>query len=98
RQFTLFLSSGLPVRATLTIGLQEVPKDAAKNKSKGQNPTSRAAGARRVHVVQPGDTIDLIASTELGDPNAWRRLAEANALDDPRRLRAGQPLLIPEEA
>jgi len=97
QHFTLFLSSGLPVRATLTMGLQEVPKEAAKKKSKGQNPTSQAIGARRVHVVQPGDTIDLIASMELGDPNAWRRMAEVNDIDDPRRLRAGQTLLIPEE-
>jgi len=97
QKFTLFLETGLPVRATLTVTLQEVPQQAAKNQAQGQNPTSRAAGARRVRIVQPGDTIDLIASDELGDPTDWRLLAEANNLSDPRRLRPGQHLLIPAE-
>jgi LysM repeat protein len=97
QKFTLFLESGMPVRATLSVTLQEVPQQAAKNQSKGQNPTSRAAGAQRVHVVQPGDTIDLIAADQIGEPTDWRQLAEANNLDDPRRLRPGMALLIPAE-
>jgi nucleoid-associated protein YgaU len=75
-----------------------VPQQAAKHQTKGQNPTSRAAGAQRVHMVQPGDTIDLIAADHLGEPTDWRQLAEANNLDDPRRLRPGMALLIPGEA
>ena len=98
QKFTLFLETGIPVRATLGLTLQEVPQQTAKNQGKGQNPTSRAAGARRARTVQLGDTIDLIAADELGDPNDWRLLAEANKLDDPRRLRPGQSLLIPAEA
>ncbi len=97
QKFTLFLPDGTPVRATLQVTLQEVPKAAAKNRGAGQNPTSLAAGARRMRVVQAGDTIDWIAAEELGDPNAWRRIAEANGLDDPRRLRPGRTLLIPAE-
>jgi hypothetical protein len=97
QKFTLFLETGLPVRATLTVTLQEVPQQAIRNQTAGQNPTSRAAGARRMRMVQPGDTIDLIAFDELGESTDWRRLAEANNLNDPRRLRPGQVLLIPAE-
>jgi hypothetical protein len=97
QKFTLFLADGTPVRATLQVSLQEVPKVAAKKKGQGQNPTSHAAGARKVRVVQPGDTIDWLAADELGDPNLWRVLARANDLDDPRRLRPGQVLVIPSE-
>jgi hypothetical protein len=97
QKFTLFTSAGTPVRATVQITLQEVPREAAKNQSKGQNPTSVARGARKARVVQPGDTIDWIAADELGDPTAWRILADANGIDDPRRLRPGQVLLIPED-
>jgi nucleoid-associated protein YgaU len=50
-----------------------------------------------VQVVRPGDTLDWIAAERLGDPALWRRIAEANNLDDPRRLRPGQTLLIPPE-
>lgn len=98
QKFSLFLETGVPVRATLSVTLQEVPQEAVKNQAKGQNPTSRAAGAERVRVVQLGDTIDQIANEEMGGPGDWRRLAEANNLDDPRRLRPGQALLIPAEA
>jgi nucleoid-associated protein YgaU len=97
QRFTLFLESGAPVRATLQLTLQEVAPEPVRQQGEGQNPTSRAAGARRVRVVRPGDTIDWLASVELGDPTAWRLLAEANGLEDPRRLRAGQTLFVPPE-
>ena len=90
-------ADGTPVRATVQLTLQEVPRETAKNQRKGQNPTSVARGARKARMIQPGDTLDWIASDELGDPNAWRILADANGIEDPRRLRAGQVLLIPEE-
>jgi hypothetical protein len=90
--FTLFLETGTPVRAKLSVELQEVPVA-----STGQNPTSRAAGARRIRVIQPGDTIDMIAAQELGNAGNWRILAEANGLDDPRRLALGQKLYIPAD-
>jgi hypothetical protein len=98
QKFTLFTADGTPVRATVQLTLQEVPREAAQNQRGGQNPTSVARGARKARVVLPGDTIDWIAADEMGDPNAWRALAEANGIDDPRRLRPGQVLLIPEEA
>jgi hypothetical protein len=97
QKFTLFLNTGLPVRATLTLTLQEVPKQATKKQTSGQNPTSHSTGATRVRVVQPGDTIDHLAAQEFGEASAWRRLAEANELNDPRRLRPGLVLLIPAE-
>jgi hypothetical protein len=101
QKFTLFLNSGLPVRAILHITLQEVPTEAtrtiAQTQTQGQNPTSEIARAGRARVIQPGDVIDFLAADELGDPHAWRRLAEANGIDDPRRLRVGQTLVIPAD-
>jgi hypothetical protein len=97
QKFTLFKDDGTPLRATLQVTMQEVPGTATRNWKKGQNPTSQAIGARKVRTVQPGDTIDWLAAEELGDPASWRLIAEANDLDDPRRLRPGQVLVIPEE-
>lgn len=96
-KFTLFTPEGMPVRATVQVAMQEVPPEGPRTAKKGQNPTSQAAGARRVHVVQDGDTIDWIAATELGDPTVWRIIADANGIEDPRRLRLGQRLIIPED-
>jgi hypothetical protein len=92
-EYKLFFTDGRPARSKVTLTLTEVPP-----RKKGQNPTSRAAGARRMYMVQMGDSLDWIAYTELGDSTSWRILADANGLDDPRRLRPGQMLLIPSEA
>jgi LysM repeat protein len=97
QKFTLFNPDGTPVRATVNLTLQEVPAAAAKQKAKGQNPTSMAAGTSRVHLVQPGDTLDLVAADELGDPNLWRQIADFNNIDDPRRLKPGRRLAIPPD-
>ena len=91
--FVLFLSDGTPVRAKVAITLKEIPQAQS-----GQNPTSRAAGARRTRTVQLGDTLDWIAMEELGDSGAWRAIADLNDIEDPRRLRPGQTLLIPSSS
>src|SRR5438105_1509392 len=90
--FTLFAEDGTPLRAKVTVGLRTVDPPAG-----GQNPTSLATGAGRIRVVQPGDTLDLLASQELGAAGSWRQIAELNGLEDPRRLRPGQVLPIPSE-
>jgi nucleoid-associated protein YgaU len=45
--------------------------------------------------VVAGDTLASVAYAEYGDPNGWRRLAEANDIDDPLRLRDGVVLHVP---
>jgi hypothetical protein len=95
--FSMFLETGVPVRAKVSVTLNEVPRQAAAARSGGQNPTSRQTGARRVRTIQPGDTLDYIAFQELGDSNKWRQLAETNRIEDPRRLPAGFQLYIPSE-
>jgi nucleoid-associated protein YgaU len=47
------------------------------------------------YVVEEGDTLTKIASQFLGSESEWRRIAEANGIDDPAQLRAGQRLSIP---
>lgn len=96
--FTLFLETGIPVRASVQLTLQEVPKGTASSRGAGQNPSSRATGVRKVRTVQPGDTLDLLAAQELGEASAWRRIADFNNVEDPRRLRPGMTLLIPPDA
>jgi nucleoid-associated protein YgaU len=49
------------------------------------------------YVVQPGDTLWLIAVKVYGNGTLWQAIFEANRdiLDDPSRLRPGQTLKIP---
>jgi nucleoid-associated protein YgaU len=62
------------------------------------SPASALAGAERVHVVQPGETLWHIAAQVAGDPHLWPRLYRANRdqIVDPSRLYPGQVLSIPD--
>ncbi len=89
-KYTLFKPDGTPTRATCTVELQEVPREAVR-----QNPTSGGLAARRSHTVVAGDSLPSIAFREYGKPGLWRAIAEANGIDDPLRVRTGTSLLIP---
>uniref|UniRef100_A0AAU2V690 LysM peptidoglycan-binding domain-containing protein n=1 Tax=Streptomyces sp. NBC_00003 TaxID=2903608 RepID=A0AAU2V690_9ACTN len=88
--YTLFSPNGTPLRATCNLSLTEVATN-----TKGQNPTSGALSARRVHRTVAGDTLASLAWREYGDATRWRVIAEANEIDDPMRLRPGTELLLP---
>jgi hypothetical protein len=50
----------------------------------------------RTHVVRPGERVDLIAYTELGDPEKSWLLADANPVKRPSDLnKPGQTIIIP---
>lgn len=90
-KFTLFLSDGTPVRATLTVTFKEyIDVDQLVR----VQPT-HSADHRKVRVVKSGDRIDNIAGEEYGDPDCWRTIAEANYLNDPTELVPGQMLVVP---
>ena len=88
--YTLFSTTGVPIRATCRVQLHEIPM-----KTKGQNPTSGALTAQRVHRVVAGDSLQSLAWREYGDAAAWRSIAEANGIDDPSRLPTGVELVLP---
>ena len=90
--FTLFNADGMPVRAKMSISLQE-SKDAGEKPA--QNPTSKGTMGQKVYIVKPGDTLDRIAYEELGDSGLWREIADNNRLDNPMALKPGLPLAIP---
>ncbi|MFD7135580.1 LysM peptidoglycan-binding domain-containing protein [Streptomyces sp. NPDC059894] len=88
--YSLFGTTGMPIRATCQVSLHEIP-----SKTKGQNPTSGALTARRVHRVVAGDSLQSLAWREYGDANVWRAIAETNGIDDPRHLPTGTELVLP---
>jgi len=88
--YSLFGTTGVPIRATCRLQLHEIPIN-----TKGQNPTSGALTAQRVHRVVAGDSLQSLAWREYGDSAAWRAIAEANGIDDPTRLTNGVELVLP---
>jgi nucleoid-associated protein YgaU len=52
----------------------------------------------KLHVVRPGESLSIIARSELGDVALWPVLYRANRdrIKDPTRIYPGQELTIPE--
>lgn len=89
-KYTMFRGQGTPIRGTVTVAMKEFPETAGR-----QNPTSGGVPGHRTHRVVAGDSLASIAYREYGDPNTWRRLADANDIDDPLRVRDGTVLRVP---
>ena len=90
-KYTLFLDTGAPVRATVTLKLREsLPAKEQKTKTKPQSPDHA-----KVRTLKRGETLHAIAAVEYDDPKEWRRIADANGIDDPLNLVPGQKLIIP---
>lgn len=91
QKFTMFLDSGVPVRAVLNLRMSEY-----KNPSQQwqETPRNSADRTKRRMVVQ-GDSLWMIAAREYGDPGLWRPIAEANQIDNPRCLEPGRELIVP---
>ena len=91
-QFILFRPNGTPVRAKAKISLIQAEPTVGKGP---QNPTTRGIAGLQTHVVRDGDSIQSVAHNAYGDPTLWRRIAEANGIDDPLSLPRGTVLSIP---
>ena len=92
QRYTLFDPAGVPLRATLSVTLKEYRTLGGQQNA--LNPMS--SDHTRAHVTRAGETLAQIAYDEYGDPAAWRRIADANDLDDPAVILAGAVLTIPQ--
>jgi Contractile injection system tube protein/LysM domain len=90
-KFSLFDSDGNVIRATVTLSLKSyLPVEVQLRTQKMSSPDRT-----RVRTVRDGDTLAGFASDAYGEPRLWRPIAEANGIDRPRFLQAGQTLVIP---
>lgn len=91
KRFTMFLPEGIPVRATLNVTLKEYREVETQVKEIAL----QSADLTKRWIVRQGDSLWSIASKEYGDPGEWRRIADANNIDNPGFLTPGQELVIP---
>ena len=91
KKFTMFLSNGVPVRATVNVTFKEyktLEEELMKSRRASADKTKRK-------IVKEGDTLWLISAREYGDPGEWRHIAKANGIVNPRILYPGMELTIP---
>lgn len=91
QKFTLFSPEGIPLRATLTVGLREYKTLDEQLAHLNLSSPDRTHS----HVTQNGDTLSRIAAQYYRRAGDWRLIADANGIEDPRRLLVGTFLTIP---
>ncbi|MEV6345883.1 LysM peptidoglycan-binding domain-containing protein [Actinoplanes sp. NPDC051851] len=89
--YQLFLPDGVPLRAKLDLGLKEYRSAAAQ----AQDPPRSSPTVEKSYQVRAGDTLTSIAAALYRRPDAWRELARANGITDPREVRPGRILTVP---
>jgi hypothetical protein len=91
QRFTRFLEDGRPTRARVSCTFNEFIDEEREAKEVNR----QTADFTKAHVVKRGESISDIAFLHYRDPQLWRPIADANALDDPRLLTAGESLRVP---
>lgn len=89
RKFLLFSPAGTPLRARLTVRMREyktVEQMVARLES---------ADHTRTRTFKRRERLDRLSHQLYDTPAEWRRIAEANDIDDPRRIQPGTTLKIP---
>ncbi len=91
QRFTMFLDSGLPVRATLNVTFRAWQSV----KEQFQNIPRQSSDRTKHKVIKQGEQLWMIAGEEYKDPGMWRDIARANDIDNPLILETGKSLIIP---
>ncbi|XID90229.1 peptidoglycan-binding protein [Paenibacillaceae bacterium WGS1546] len=91
QRFTMFLDTGIPVRATLNVTFRKV----LGMTEQYQETPRQSADRTKQKTLKQGEHLWMIAAEEYEDPGMWRPIAEANGIDNPRRLATGRKLIIP---
>jgi Contractile injection system tube protein len=89
RKFVLFNPEGVPLRARLTVKLREyqtIEQMIAK---------LQTADHTKTRILKRRQRLDQLAANEYDTPAEWRRIADANDVDDPRQILPGTNLVIP---
>jgi nucleoid-associated protein YgaU len=90
-RFTMFFSTGMPARATLSVTMREYIDVSVQVRA---IPTE-SADHHKSHTVKRGETLSGIASAEYDDPASWRAIADANGIANPRVVAPGTTLVLP---
>jgi Contractile injection system tube protein/LysM domain len=91
QKLTFFSPEGVPLRATLTLTLREYKTlDEQLDQLNLSSPNRTHS-----HVTRLGDTLAGVAGRYYRRPGEWRAIAQANEIEDPRRLATGRFLRVP---
>ena len=91
RKITLFHATGKPARATLSVSFREYRSLARQM----DDPRRLSADKTKRRQIRAAENIWSIAHREFHDVRAWRHIAAASDVDDPRSLKPGDWVKVP---
>lgn len=89
--FTMFLDTGIPVRAKLKVTFRSW----YTKEEQLQNIPRHSADRTKQKMLKQGEELWMIAAHEYQDPGLWREIAKANRIDNPAKLQTGKRITVP---
>lgn len=89
--FTMFMPSGMPVRARVELTLKSVTDPGTEKRKRPFESPDRT----KYRTVHQGEHLWNFAAQEYGDAELWRVIARENGLMDPLDLKPGQIIKLP---
>lgn len=86
----------LVLREWVEPALVASPAERERNRQQATPAATPAATSGRTHTIASGDTLWALSERYLGAGTRWQEIADANGIRDPRTLRVGATLRIPE--
>jgi nucleoid-associated protein YgaU len=69
--------------------------EVSANASQGATASQGGQAGQQTYTVQPGDNLTKISKHFYGDANKYHVIAQANQIENPDKIKAGQKLIIP---
>lgn len=91
KDFTYFYHDGIPGRVKLSVTLK--PYKPIEEMSALLD--LHSSDISKTRTMSEGDSLFLMAHREYQSVSSWRLIAEANGIDDPLDIAAGEELLLP---
>ena len=91
QKFTMFLSSGIPVRAKLDVTFKSVGKENLLSMLSPLESPDRT----KYRVLKEGEYLWNYANEEYSSPGMWRVIAKENGIMNPLDVEVGQVLKLP---
>ena len=91
QQFTMFLESGKPVRATVDVTFKSVLDPILSKKISPWESPDRT----KYRVLDESSSLWQLAYEEYGNADRWKDIAKANKISNPLDIRPGMEIMLP---
>jgi hypothetical protein len=91
QQFTMFLESGKPVRATVDVTFQSLLDPSTSKKMSPWESPDRT----KYRILDESSSLWQLAYEEYGDPDYWKEIAKANHIRNPLDITSGMEVVLP---